>query len=364
MLPANLLATTLNKLALSERPLITATTDKDQKNSSSLKLEVGQQVQGKVQAQVSPNIFQVRIADQLVQMQLPSFVRSGSIVSLQVVSLQPKLTFSLSASTNPVSTSEQLSSASRLFSSMSQQPIENRYVKSIQQSPLWVNSQSTSPDTVVLADKLHTALSHSGLFYESHQAQWVAGMRTTPQLMQEPQNLLKPQAAPAQNIALSKTDTTGKSSALANAQTHTSVAMDSAFRLNSSGLAPSIPDHLQNLVQQQLHALETRQVLWQGHAWQDQEMRWEVRDESPRQQTNAPHEGQWATELQLNLPHLGNVSARLNFVGGAVSLALNVVEENTRATLNGASSELIEALNQHGIPVTQTSIKRAEDRPA
>ncbi len=337
MLPANLLAATLNRLAVPDKPLITATPDKNNNPQSSLKLAIGQQVQGTVQAQVAPNVFQVRIADQVMQMQLPSFVRSGDMVTLQVVSLLPRLTFSLSATSNPVSTSEQLSSTSRMLSSLSQQPIDQHYVKPVQQAPLWVSTQSR-PDTSLLADKLHNALSHSGLFYESHQAQWIAGMRSTPQLMQEPQNQL-----PSQQT----------NSLISNSGSNPSNAV-------TYNTALVIPEHLQNLVQQQLHTLETRQVLWQGQAWQGQEMRWEVRDESPRHHANGEQQGQWVTELHLDLPHLGSVTARLSFNGNAVNLAFDAGDEQTCNKLGNASAQLVSSLNERGIPVVQTRINRTE----
>lgn len=340
MLPANLIAATLGKLALSDKPLVSATPDKGNALSA-LKLELGQQVQGTVQAQVSSNLFQVKVADQIVQMQLPAFIRSGDLVTLQVVTLQPRLTFSLAASTNPVSTSEQLSSTSRLLSSMAQQPIEQNFVRPTQQAPLWVAAQS-APDTNLLASQLHNALSHSGLFYESHQAQWIAGMRSTPQLMQEPQNQMPKQSAPAIKPA---------DSAIASAQT------------NAANLAPVIPEHLQNLVQQQLHTLENRQVLWQGLAWQGQEMRWEVREESPRRHASGEQDGQWVTELKLDLPRLGNVSAKLSFDGSAVNLSFDVGNAQTRDILGEASAQLVSSLNGRGIPVLQTRINQTTGQP-
>jgi hypothetical protein len=341
MLPANLLSAVLGKAALSDKPLISGATDKSGPQSA-LKLEIGQQVQGTVQSQVSPSNFQVKIANQVVQMQLPAFIRSGDLITLQVASLHPRLTFSLAASTNPVSTSEQLSSTSRLLSSMSQQPIEQNYVRPTQQAPLWVASQ-TAPDTRILADKLHHALSHSGLFYESHQAQWIAGMRSTPQLMQEPQNQLP--ARP--DTALQPADNATPVNAA-----------------NKSGAPASvIPEHLLNLVQQQLHTLENRQVLWQGQAWQGQEMRWEVREESPRHTPKDDPEGQWVTELNLNLPRLGNVSFKLSFNGNAVNLAMVVAEEKTRDTLHNESLHLLAALEERGIPVLQTVIKLSTAAP-
>ncbi|MFA7399497.1 MAG: flagellar hook-length control protein FliK [Sideroxydans sp.] len=332
-MPVNPLAAALTKLALNEKPLIAAATDKPNPKSG-LKLDIGQQVQGTVQAQTAPGQFQVRIADHVVQLQLPAFVRSGDLISLQVTSLQPRLAFSLSSATNPVSTSEQLSSASRMLSSMTQQPLEQPYVKSLQRAPLWIANQASAPDTTVLADKLHHALSHSGLFYESHQVQWIAGMRSTPQLMQEPQNQL-----PQQNTAI----------------------LNEAVKMNAPATPSTIPEHLQNLVQQQLHALENRQVLWQGVAWEGQEMRWEVREESPRRSTTGEPEGQWITEIHLDLPRLGNLSARLSLNGGAVNLTFSARDEKTRELLGNASTQLVSALNERDIPVLQTRIEKMEE---
>src|SRR5512142_2851898 len=187
MLPADLTAT-LKALALTDKPLITATPDKNVANAGK-QFELGQKVEGTVQAQVAPNQFNVRVANQMLQMQLPAFIKSGDTITLQVVSLQPRLTFTLAASANPVSTPESLSATARMLSSLSQQPIERSYVRPIQSAPLWTDEQAF-PDTAQLAGRLNDALSHSGLFYESHQAQWIAGARPTTHLLLEPQNQL------------------------------------------------------------------------------------------------------------------------------------------------------------------------------
>jgi flagellar hook-length control protein FliK len=352
MLPANLIST-LRALALNDKPLITATPDKNPANAGK-QFELGQKVQGTVQAQVASGVFKVQVANQLLQMQLPAFIRSGDIVTLQVVSLQPRLTFTLAASSNPVSTPESLSAASRLLSSLSQQPLEKNYVRPIQSSPLWTGAQAL-PDTTQLAAKLHDALSHSGLFYESHQAQWIAGTRPTTQLLLEPQNQLSPtqspQTAQPQNIPGKNMETAGNT-------------VSPARLAQSAGeprpLAPFIPEHLQTLVQQQLSALETHQVLWQGQVWQGQEMRWEVSEESPHRNAQGVEEGQWITRINLDLPNLGGVSARLSFNGNALNLKLEVSDAQTRDKLGSASSQLIAALSERGIPVVQTQITQNE----
>ena len=349
MLPANL-TSTLKALALHDKPLITATPDKNAANAGK-QFELGQKLQGTVQTQVAPNIYNVRVADQLLQMQLPSFIRSGDTITLQVASLQPRLTFTLAASSNPVSTPESLSATARLLSSLSQQPLERSYVRPIQSSPLWTGGQAL-PDTTQLAGKLHDALSHSGLFYESHQAQWISGTRPTTQLLLEPQNQLAQN--PAQNPAAQGANVRSAETAIAPMQ------LPQPGSETRPAATAGIPEHLQTLVQQQMNALETRQVLWQGQVWQDQEMRWEVREESPHRNASGEQEGQWVTQISLDLPNLGGVSARLSFNGNALNLSLEVSDEQTRTRLGNASSQLVAALTERGIPVTQTQITQNE----
>ncbi len=353
MLPADLISS-LHTLGLDNRPLITATPDKVQSGNHP-QYELGQKLQATVQAQVSANVFKVRVADQLLQMQLPSFVRSGDTITLQVVSLQPRLTFTLAASANPVSTPESLSAASRLLSSLSQQPLEKSYVTPVQSSPLWTGEQ-VQPDTTLLASKLHDALSHSGLFYESHQAQWIAGTRPTTQLLLEPQNQLTRNLA-VQNAPVQSLNPDEARVAAAPAPTSAPLPGSEA-RLSA---ASTIPEHLQQLVQQQMNALETHQVLWQGQVWPGQEMRWEVREDQPRRNAQGQQEeGQWVTQISLDLPRLGGVSARLSLTGGALNLQLEAGDEKTRALLGNASAQLVAALGERGIPVTQTQITRHE----
>ncbi len=345
MLPADLLAATLSRIATTDKPLITPSAAQ-QNSQNSLKLAVGQHVQATVQAKVAADVFQVKVANQTIQMQLPAFVRSGDQVTLQVVSLQPRLSFTFAASSNPLSTSEQLGSTARLLSSISQQPLRQDYVPPTRREPLWIGDRSV-PNTPQLATRLHQSLSQSGLFYESHQAQWIAGTRTTPQLMQEPHNLLRAQAA----------QTGGPQAQAATPTLQHPAGGEATTRL------PSIPDHLQPLVQQQLHALENKQVVWMGQAWQGQDMRWEVREENGRQGGDGDAQKQWVTELHLDLPKLGGVTARLSMNGNAVSLNFEVDDEQTARTLELASAQLVSSLTSHGVPVLQTQISRSSDTP-
>jgi len=343
MIPADAL-NSLKALALTQRPLVTATSA----ISASATFEPGQKFQATVQSQLAPGIFKVQVGDQLLQLQLPGNIRTGDSITLQVVSLLPRLTFSMAASTNPLSTPDQLSATSRLLSSLTQQPMEKSFVRSTSSAPLWTGA-AQFPDTPELAGKLHDALSHSGLFYESHQAQWLAGSRNTAQLLQEPQNL------PAQTVraALGLTERPSQS----NVDTVNSAAITPGQQRIA---IPDIPDHLQKLVQQQLHALETRQVQWQGQVWLNQEMSWKVREEPPGSTANEAGNS-WITEIFLNLPSLGEVTATLRFSLNGLSIKLDAAESTTRSKLANASSTLVTALSERSISVISSVVTQHHD---
>lgn len=336
MLPTDVL-NTLRALSLNERPLITPLPDKDTSGKGSF--ELGQKVQGTIQAQVSTGVFKVRVLEQMLNMQLPETLKSGDVVELQVLSLQPRLTFSLSASSNPLSTPEHLSNTSLLLSALSQKPLEKSFVTATHNKPLIEETvaKTVAPDTTVLAAKLHESLSQSGLFYESHQAQWIAGSRSTAQLLQEPQNQLP---IPDRTVI----EGTG------NTANSTTAPQENVISNISNQLLP--------LVQQQLNALETRQVFWQGHAWTNQRMDWEIHEEGSHKNTSGYEEAgkQWATQVRLDLPNLGEVAAMLRFNSNGLSITLDASVAGTRALFGSASSQLTAALAERGITVSSNLV--------
>ena len=340
MIPIIDVQNSLKALALTQKPLITAASAV----SPTARFEPGQQYQANVLAQLAPGIYKVQVADQTLQLQLPTSIRTGDTISLQVVSLLPRLTFTMAASANPLSTSDQLSTTARLLSSLSQQPLGKRDVQLSNTTPLWTG-ETPFPDTTELAGKLHNALSQSGLFYESHQAQWIAGSRNTAQLMQEPQNFpaQKHSAATGPDEGSNRTSAT----AVASGQERSAI--------------PGIPDHLLPLVQQQLNALENRQVQWQGQVWAEQQMDWKIRDESQRESGGEGEGRLWMTQIHLNLPNLGEVTATLRFGDAGVSLLLEAAEDKTRAKLGSASSELVSTMSDRGISIISARVNQHDN---
>jgi hypothetical protein len=365
MLPVNLL-NAIKEYSVAQQKQLPVTVS-DPLDKVFTQFDLGQKLQGIVQAQVAPNVFKVNISGQLVQMQLPPSVRSGDTVALQVVSLQPRLTFSMVNSESPLSTPEQLSSTARLLSSMSQQAPEKAYVRAAQSAPLWETPQP--PESKQLAGMLHQALSNSGLFYESHQAQWLGGGRSTAQLLQEPQNLTPEQlkVVTSNNSTgnttlvdkLSGSVTTGNAGAVAGEVDKVSVNTQNSPQANATSLPEEkslgIPGHLQPLVQQQLNALETHHMMWQGVVWPGQDMQWEVHEQGA-QNPALEAQRQWVTQIQLDLPNLGVVAATLRLNSAGLSLTLNADSSQTRTMLGSASTQLVSALSDAGIPVLSTQV--------
>jgi hypothetical protein len=119
--------------------------------------------------------------------------------------------------------------------------------------------------------------------------------------------------------------------------------------------SPGIPDHLQPLVQQQLNALETSQMMWQGNIWPGQDLQLEVHEQAS-QNPGVEGQRQWVTQIQLDLPNLGVVAATLRLNSAGLSLSLNADSPQTRAALGNASTQLVSALSDAGIPVLNTKV--------
>lgn len=334
MQPANLI-NSLQTLIRTAKPLIVA--DQPAKPPASpatpvAKLEAGQQVQATIQEQVSPGLFKVQVAGQSIQMQLPGSPKVGNVLTLKVESASPRLTFSFFASSTPIATQEQISSTSRLLSNLTDLPLGRTLIESAAGHPVWPTS-GTAPDSHELATALKDALANSGLFYESHQAQWVRGERSTAQLLIEPQNQLEKQTE--KQLPSSPPD-----NQLIKAESGSPIAKE---------LVP--------LVQQQLHTLETHQLTWSGSVWPGQQMQWEIQGQ-PEQDAALPDERQWSTEMELALPRLGDVHARLVFSQGEVTLTLQAADADSVALFNRHLSNLGMTLAEAGIPLNSSVVEK------
>lgn len=271
-----------------------------------------------------------------------------------------------------------------------------------------------------LAAALQQTVSESGLFYEAHLAQWLAGMRTPAQLAGEPQNQLVAAAAtmpPDWNGAPDDLDApwTGPGSAVAfgqrfaasgdanasagtgrpfgappqtagavgpfhgepgayaaaftppSAQTLRALLHGgSAAQTQTSGSsdaaqanAAAVHPATIPVVRQQLDLLATGQFRWTGEAWPGVRLDWTIEEEGGERSRNAGMEAgelPWRTRVTLSLPTLGTVDAELTLTGDG--LVARVQASPGGASRLAAQSETFRrALAAAGIALQGLSIR-------
>jgi len=193
------------------------------------------------------------------------------------------------------------------------------------------------PDTGKLSQGLQRALGDSGLFYESHVAEWAEGKRSLQDLQREPQ--MQRQGA-AQGAAQSQADAVAK--ALAG------------------------PDlSAAQMINQQLHTHEQGKLMWQGEAWPGQQMQWLVEREQQgegggkggrREGRDGEADPVWRSGVRFRFPMLGKVAANVTLVGDQVHIAVQSGSEDTAATLRAWAGALQQAMDAAGAPLTSLAI--------
>lgn len=362
MLPPNLISA-LQVLSRAGKPLVTATPDTPPP-AAVAKMEPGQKFQGTVQAEISQGLFKVQVAGQAIQMRLPSQIKSGDVLELEVISTQPRLTFQMAASTNPLSTPEQIGGMARLLSNLTEQPLEKPIVQQLGSKAVWPSSEQ-APDSKQLAGALREALANSGLFYESHQAQWVRGERSTAQLLVEPQNQLTGKTVLPGADGNSQQPTGQQLAARPlllqqNDDLYSSPSTSSPQSPKPAGdPAQPIARELVPLVQQQLHTLETHQLTWVGQVWPGQDMQWEIQGQPEHQAPRQQAEREWSTEMELALPKLGDVHARLTFAGSGLRMTLHAADSSTVELFNRSLPQLRNRLADAGITLASAMVEKS-----
>lgn len=221
------------------------------------------------------------------------------------------------------------------------------------------------------AQALTQSIQGSGLFYESHVTQLAAGKTSAQALRQEPQGQMTGNTPPAaaqaggqpaslssiiQQAQVATTQDPGSQQTgnTSTAQAGTSHAASQAPQPGTP--IPGIDPQAQLLVRQQLEVLANQGFVWQGEAWPGADMHWEVRRRQPDDgQTPAASEEHWATRLNLQLPTLGQVEARLSLSGDQLVMRLTAPQSADR--LNQSIEPLRSRLLAQGLQASQLSVR-------
>lgn len=185
-------------------------------------------------------------------------------------------------------------------------------------------------DTSRITSRLQDTFRLSGLFYESHLADWVAGKGSKAQLLREPQAALGGASSQAPALPAAEPD-------------------DGAARL---------PPQAEALILRQLDVLEQRSAAWQGQVWPGQEAELRIAQEERDAQDNV--EPVWQATLKLSFPGLGPIEAQIDLCGRSTRLVLRAADPDASRKLQAARSDLRRALDERGLLLADAAVSHSD----
>lgn len=306
---------------------------------------LGSKVPVSVLSRLGDGSFVVRVLDTPVRMQLPAGAQPGAQLSMKVLAASPQPTFQLgdatlhgaaaplgaqasslaaaiAAATSPLShtggqnDAADLSPAARLLAQVLHGASGARDAAAVTgAAPLLPQG---ALDAAQLAGKLAQAIAKSGLFYESHVAEWAEGKRPLGELMQEPQARSAP------------------------------------------GTLPTDPASAR-MINLQLASHEQGQVVWQGQLAPGQPFEWNVaREQDDRAGGDERQEPAWQSGLRLRFAVLGEIEASVSLRGSQVRIDLRAARDAVDALRAGAP-RLQDALAAAGAELASLRIDGRED---
>ncbi len=329
---------------------------------------VGKSITAAVLSRLADGSFLVRVAGTPARMMLPSNPLPGSELPLTLVSNTPRPTFQVTGeqsaafpafAADPASTAAPAKAAAmqRAASLFGEAPAAGHLPEAdtsgtrstlseaarVITSVLGVAARAPNPQTAIvaplpllaaasadpvkLATVLKDAIGASGLFYESHVAEWSAGQRPLADLQREPQ---MQRATPA-----------------------------------GAGAVPADAATAQ-FINLQLSSQEQGRVAWQGQLWPGQEMAWQISRDAPeggaRQGGGEAPAAPWRSALRLRFAALGEIGATVVLAGDQLHIALQPGSDDVGDLLRARAGELQRSLEASGNALASLTIAPREPR--
>ena len=308
-------------------PITPVSTVVDSKNTSHDFVQ-GQKYQAHVETRLSNGKYNVLISDKLFQMHLPETTKPGDKIELVFISHQPKLRFVLQHENfiNTIKNNATISTTGRFLNSLTQETGQSAFSNPpINNTSILTNSSIKSPKLPLLLQK---AIQQSGLFYESHLSKWINGKHKLEELHQEPQGKIK-----------------AASSTIAS-------TMTSTMPINTLSLS---------LVQQQLLALETNHIVWNGEIWNGQQIQWDIyEDNATHKNIDENATNQWKTKLSLTLPELGKITISLSLNIREIQVSVDTASNQTAQLLKTNQVHLKKNMHTAGLVIQSFDIQHNE----
>ncbi len=241
-----------------------------------------------------------------------------------------------------------------------------------------------SDATPLIASRLAQAIGTSGLFYESHQAQWVSGERPLESTAAEPQRAFDPEkpapraGLPAgQNLATDDTpDIAQLPSNAGGARADDEATRDTGTLRGDTGVRERAdaakadsgpPAELRPLVQNQLLGLSQHTLAWEGLAWPGQTMKIEIDDPEPQRHGEPGTEGDsaqevpWTSRVRLVLPGLGEVETSLTlWKDHGLTLGISA-DDDARLRMGTALLDLQQRMTDAGLRLGSVNFSQLDE---
>ncbi len=343
-------------------------------------LHPGQTFSARIQEILPENTYKALVAGRSLTLALPEGAKAGDTLELVVIDRTPRLIVAQLANRNGAG--EATATADYPFTNLSRtaQLIGTLLARDGAPPPAVDLTRgqallaAASPDAARLAadlaPQLAKAVSMSGLFYESHQVQWVMGQRPLSDLQAEPQAKHAPAALTAtgqESGALSARPTSaGRPSDLSGPLVLLQNLFGSDETRQQAGAqqAPianptlAVPEDLRLLVQQQLDAVATQRLAWHGEVWPGQTLNWQIEPDGRRDGAGAADtERDWTTSLRLVTPRLGEIDARLSLTPQGARIAIVTPVGASAADLLDAAPLLEKSMAAGGVPLLALQVK-------
>ena len=347
-------------------------------------LVAGQKVMAEIQAMLPNGTYRAMINQRSITLALPFSAKSGDSLELQATENDGKLALAVLSRTDgsagkagaesvPTTLSRTGQLISSLFAGTNRAQGRDAHAVPLNgNQPIATAPPNTAQDLLPL---LKQAITQSGMFYESHQAEWVEGRLPKAALLQEPQGKLSSPTAFASALAeeqgVSQNQpraSTGEPAVAARItadlaqSSNTSVEGSKAAIAQSQTSGQVVAPQTQPLVQQQLEALATQNFSWQGQVWPGQEMRWEIDEDATRSEQDGEDSApRWSTRLHLTLPNLGEVDARIRLEGNSIAISMVADSAETRTLMRVSTLALRSQLDEAGLTLASMGVSDGED---
>lgn len=375
MIPADV----ISRLQLPADAAVTKVPTVQQVADALADLSPGQRVLAEIQTLLPNGAYRALVNQRDVTLALPFSAKAGDSLELEVVDSDGKLTLAVvsrkesaaaqATSAEQPSVDTTLSRTGNFIASLLSDQADGKPAKPAllnAQQPVAPAPPQRGADLVPL---LRQAIGESGMFYESHQSQWVASRLSTDALLAQPQGRLSdvlqhqessPSRASAADIALMSSPANSDKTAGTTMPADASTSASRAAAQTLPGSAIVAPE-LVPLVQQQLEALATQTYVWQGQAWPGQPMQWEiVEEDASRREAGDVEASQWQTRLTLTMPSLGEVKATLKLVGNELAVSLSTLDAEAANRLQSAGESLHQQFEANGLTVNAIAVTQHE----